>query len=112
MATTGILCAARSEARLDRRCPRAADSGPRPADRVGHGPDRLVLAHPPLMEALLHVEQLLHLALQQAGDKKAADDFIVKYSVWKKDLHERIARAMKDSETYRYVLVRYAALGE
>ncbi|MBP2681423.1 MAG: hydrolase, partial [Candidatus Krumholzibacteriota bacterium] len=52
------------------------------------------------------------LALQQAGDKKAADDFIAKYSLWKKDLHERLARKMKDSEAYRYVLVRYAALGE
>lgn len=60
------------------------------------------------------VEAMLRetLALQQAGDKKAADDFIAKYSVWKKDLHERVARTMKDSETYRYVLVRYAALGE
>jgi hypothetical protein len=52
------------------------------------------------------------LALQQAGDKKAADDFIAKYSLWKKDLHERLARKMKESEAYRYVLVRYAALGE
>jgi hypothetical protein len=60
------------------------------------------------------VEAMLRetLSLQQAGDKKTADDFIAKYSVWKKDLHERIARATKNSETYRYVLVRYAALGE
>ncbi len=60
------------------------------------------------------VEAMLRetLALQQQGEKKAADDFIAKYSVWKTDLHERLAREMKDSETYRYVLVRYAALGE
>ena len=60
------------------------------------------------------VEAMLRetLALQQQGEKKAADDFIAKHSVWKKDLHERLAREMKDSETYRFVLVRYAALGE
>jgi hypothetical protein len=60
------------------------------------------------------VEAMLRetLELQLSGDKKAADDFIAKYSVWKEDLHERLARKMKDSETHRYVLVRYAALGE
>jgi hypothetical protein len=60
------------------------------------------------------VESMLRetLSLQLSGDKKAADEFISKYSVWKKGVHERIARSMKDSETHRYVLVRYAALGE
>jgi hypothetical protein len=60
------------------------------------------------------VEAMLRetLALQLGGDKKTADDFIAKYSIWKKDPHERLARAMKEAETYRYVLVRYAALGE
>jgi hypothetical protein len=60
------------------------------------------------------VEAMLRetLALQLKGDKQAADDFIARYSVWKQDPHERLAKAMKEAETYRFVLVRYAALGE
>jgi hypothetical protein len=60
------------------------------------------------------VESMLRetLALQQAGDKKAADEFISKYSAWEKEPHERLAKAMKTAETHRYVGVRYAALGE
>jgi hypothetical protein len=60
------------------------------------------------------VESMLRdvLALQHAGDKAAADDFIDRYSTWREDLHARIADSMKDAEEYRYGLVRYAALGE
>jgi hypothetical protein len=60
------------------------------------------------------VESMLRetLALQQAGDKDAADEFISKYSSWKKEPHERLAKAMKAAENHRYVGVRYAALGE
>ncbi len=60
------------------------------------------------------VEAMLRevLALQLEGDKKSADGYIARYSTWKKDPHERLAKAMKNAETYRYVLVRYAALGE
>jgi hypothetical protein len=52
------------------------------------------------------------LAIQYEGDKAAADAFIEKYTGWDKKLHERLAEAMKKAETHRYVLVRYAALGE
>jgi hypothetical protein len=60
------------------------------------------------------VESMLRevLALQYEGDKSAADAFIDKYRAWEKDPHERLAKAMKKAETYRYVLVRYAAMGE
>lgn len=60
------------------------------------------------------VESMLRetLALQQAGDKKVADEFISKYSSWEKEPHERLAKSMRDAETHRYVGVRYAALGE
>jgi len=60
------------------------------------------------------VEMMLRevLALQQAGNKNAAGAFIAKYTAWKEEPHGRLAKAMKDAETYRYVLVRYAALGE
>jgi hypothetical protein len=52
------------------------------------------------------------LALQRAGDAEAARAFIARYSIWKDDLHEVIASRMRQAETYRYRLVRYAALGE
>ncbi len=60
------------------------------------------------------VESMLRevLELQYNGDKAAADDFIEKYTNWDEDLHGRLAEVMKQAETYRYALVRYAAMGE
>lgn len=60
------------------------------------------------------VEAMLRdvLDLQYRGDKVAADAFIEKYSRWDDNLQGKIAESMKDSETYRYGLVRYKALGE
>ena len=52
-------------------------AGPGPADGVGHGDHRLVLADDPLVEDLLHAEELGHLAFHQPGDGHArplADD--------------------------------------
>ena len=40
--------------------------GPRPADGVGHRVDGLVLADHPLVQRVLQVDELLHLALHQA----------------------------------------------
>ncbi|MEJ2720169.1 MAG: NUDIX hydrolase [bacterium] len=62
----------------------------------------------PTVEAMLREV----LTLQYEGDKAAADAFIERYSTWRKDPHERLADEIKKAETYRYVLVRYAALGE
>lgn len=52
------------------------------------------------------------LDIQATGDKAASDAFIEQYAVWKPELHERVAEAIRARETYRYRLVRYAALGE
>jgi hypothetical protein len=52
------------------------------------------------------------LALQLEGDKSKADEFIAAYSGWDENLHGRLADSMKAAETHRYVLVRFAALGE
>ena len=45
--------------------------GARTAQRVGDGLDRLVLADDPLVQALLHVDELLDLALHEAADRDA-----------------------------------------
>jgi hypothetical protein len=52
------------------------------------------------------------LAIQAAGDKGAADAFVDRYDGWTEDLHERLGRAMRATETSRYRLVEYQALGE
>lgn len=51
------------------------------------------------------------LAIQAAGSKADAEAFIARYSTWD-ERHERLARALREAERYRYRLVRYAALGE
>jgi hypothetical protein len=52
------------------------------------------------------------LRMQRNGDKAAADRFIDNYTTWDEALHEVVARRMRDAETSRFRLVRYAALGE
>jgi hypothetical protein len=51
------------------------------------------------------------LALQQQGDKAAADRFIDAYTRWG-DVHEALAGRMRPAQRYRFRIVRYAALGE
>ena len=52
------------------------------------------------------------LAIQQAGDKARAAAFMDQWTEWRPDVHEVIARRMRDSARYRYVLMRYGALGD
>jgi hypothetical protein len=52
------------------------------------------------------------LALQLAGDPAATEAFFTRSTEWKLNLHEAIAKRMRDAQTTRYNLVRYAALGE
>ena len=68
----GLADAGRAEEqeRADRPA-RILEPGARAADRVGHGLDRLVLADDPLVEALLHLDQLRDLALHQPADRDA-----------------------------------------
>src|SRR5664280_489644 len=60
----------REEERSDRAVG-IGQAGPAAADGVGHGRDRLVLAHHPGVERVLHPDELLHLALQQPADRHA-----------------------------------------
>ncbi len=50
------------------------------------------------------------LAAQAAGDPAAAEAFIAKWSEWRPDLHERVAQAMREKESYRFSYVTYEAL--
>ena len=60
------------------------------------------------------VEQMLEqvLDIQARGDKAAADAFIERYAVWDEELHGRVAKVIRDQQTYRFRLVRYGVLGE
>ena len=60
------------------------------------------------------VETLLAavLELQARGDRDAADEFVDRWTSWDDSLHGAVARRMRESETTRFALVRYEALGE
>jgi hypothetical protein len=50
------------------------------------------------------------LEIQAAGDAKAAEAYITKWSEWRDDLHERLAGAMRSSEKYRFPCVTFDLL--
>lgn len=50
------------------------------------------------------------LAIQRAGDRTRADAFIDRWGAWDANLHEVIARNMRESETTRFNLVTYEAI--
>jgi hypothetical protein len=52
------------------------------------------------------------LELQAAGDRARAEAFVTRWTTWDDALHEPIAKAIRESLAFRYVLYRYAALGE
>jgi hypothetical protein len=52
------------------------------------------------------------LALQHEGDREKAERFIERWTSWSEELHGVVAGKIRGSARYRYVLVRYAALGE
>jgi len=52
------------------------------------------------------------LSVQDAGDKAASDRFIERWTAWDDELHGALGSAMRATETSRFRLVRYAALGE
>jgi hypothetical protein len=52
------------------------------------------------------------LAIQRAGDRAAAAQFVEQYTRWDDALHGVIAKRIRDAQRYRYTLFRYAALGE
>src|SRR5829696_3259138 len=61
---------AQEEERADRAVG-VLQAGARATDRVGHRADRLVLADDAVVQALLHVDELLDLALHEAADRDA-----------------------------------------
>jgi hypothetical protein len=60
------------------------------------------------------VESLLRevLAIQRAGDREKAEAFVKRWTSWREDLHEIVAGRVRESESSRFTLIRYAALGE
>lgn len=52
------------------------------------------------------------LAIQQAGDQARAAAFMDEWTGWRDDLHEVTGRRMRDGAPYRWVLMRYGALGD
>src|SRR5688572_28882714 len=52
------------------------------------------------------------LELQASGDRDSANEFIERWTSWEESLHGAVARRMRDTETTRFTLVRYEALGE
>lgn len=51
-------------------------------------------------------------ALQDQGDKAAADRFITQYTAWDENLHGVIARKLREAARYRHTLFSYGALGD
>jgi hypothetical protein len=52
------------------------------------------------------------LELQAAGNRAQANEFVERWTSWDESLHGAVARRMRESETTRFALVRYEALGE
>jgi hypothetical protein len=50
------------------------------------------------------------LELQAAGDPKAAEAYITKWTQWRDDLHERVAEAMRSTEKYRFTCITFDLL--
>ncbi|HEX6790630.1 MAG TPA: NUDIX hydrolase, partial [Candidatus Krumholzibacteria bacterium] len=50
------------------------------------------------------------LEIQAAGDAKAAEAYITKWTTWRDDLHERVAESMRSSEKYRFTCITYELL--
>jgi len=52
------------------------------------------------------------LELQAGGDRGAANQFVERWTSWDESVHGAVARRMRETETTRFTLVRYEALGE
>jgi hypothetical protein len=52
------------------------------------------------------------LAIQRAGDAKASEAFLTKWTNWEEGLHEAIAKRIRGSQKYRFALMTYEALGD
>jgi hypothetical protein len=52
------------------------------------------------------------LKIQHDGDRAAADAFIDRWFAWNDELHEPIAKLIRDNRVFQYALFRYGILGE
>jgi hypothetical protein len=52
------------------------------------------------------------LKIQHDGDRTAADAFIDRWSTWNDELHETVAKVIRDNREFQYALFRYGILGE
>jgi len=52
------------------------------------------------------------LALQYKGDRAAANRFIDNYTTWKNEVHGSIAQSMRETERFRFAIVKYKALSD
>jgi len=52
------------------------------------------------------------LKLQYEGDRDSAEGFIERWTYWRPDLHDTIAKTMRDNRAFQYALMRYGILGE
>ncbi|MCK6547532.1 NUDIX hydrolase [Myxococcota bacterium] len=52
------------------------------------------------------------LAIQRAGDRAAAGQFLARWGAWTPELHDALAEKLRAAQKVRYRLVRYGALGE
>jgi hypothetical protein len=60
------------------------------------------------------VESMLDavLKLQFEGERSSAEAFIERWTYWRADLHDTIAKTMRDNRAFQYALMRYGVLGE
>lgn len=58
------------------------------------------------------ISQMLNdvLSIQLQGDSDKALDFIEEYNTWTPELHGKLAKRLRDSSRYRFLMVRYQAL--
>jgi hypothetical protein len=52
------------------------------------------------------------LKLQHEGDRAAAEAFIERWTGWRPEFHDTIAKTMRDNRSFQYTLMRYGVLGE
>ncbi|MBC7983384.1 MAG: NUDIX hydrolase [Candidatus Obscuribacterales bacterium] len=52
------------------------------------------------------------LKIQHEGDETDAAVFIERWTAWRADLHDLVAKTLRDSRQFQHVLIRYGAMGE
>jgi hypothetical protein len=66
--------------------------------------DRYRAAVAEMLEAVLKI--------QHDGDRAAAEAFIDRWTTWNDEMHEAVAKKIRDSREFQYALFKYGVLGE